>query len=84
MRTRKIVWPSLILAVGVVLAGCSSTSTPAGSTVTNPEAAKPAGSWPYPNGDLENTRDAAGATISSANVASLQHRHGPSSCPRHW
>ena len=72
MRTRKIVWPSLILAVGVVLAGCSSTSTPAGSTVTNPEAAKPAGSWLYPNGDLENTRDAAGATISSANVAGLQ------------
>ena len=72
MRTRKIVWPSLILAVGVVLAGCSSTSTPAGSTVTNPDAAKPAGSWPYPNGDLENTRDAAGATISSANVAGLQ------------
>jgi outer membrane protein assembly factor BamB len=72
MGTRKIVWPSLILAVGVVLAGCSSTSTPAGSTVTNPGAAKPAGSWPYPNGDLENTRDAAGATISSANVASLQ------------
>ena len=72
MGTRKIVWPSLILAVGVVLAGCSSTSTPAGSTVTNPEAAKPAGSWLYPNGDLQNTRDAAGATISSANVAGLQ------------
>ena len=72
MGTRKIVWPSLILAVGVVLAGCSSTSTPAGTTVTNPKAARPAGSWPYPNGDLENTRDAAGATISSANVAGLQ------------
>jgi hypothetical protein len=35
----------------VVLAGCSSTSTPAGSTATNPPAAKPAGSWLYPNGD---------------------------------
>ena len=44
MRTRKIGWPSLILAAGVVLAGCSSTSTPAGSTVTNPGAARPAGS----------------------------------------
>lgn len=72
MGIGKIVWPSLILAVGVVLAGCSGTSTPAGSTVTNPQAAKPAGSWLYPNGDRENTRDAAGATISSANVAGLQ------------
>jgi glucose dehydrogenase len=72
MRTRKIGWPSLILAAGVVLAGCSSTSTPTGSTVTNPGAARPAGSWPYPNGDRENTRDAAGATISSANIAGLQ------------
>ena len=72
MATRKIGWLSLILAIGVVLAGCSSTGTPAGSTVTNPGAARPAGSWPYPNGDLDNTRDAAGATISSANVAGLQ------------
>jgi hypothetical protein len=70
MGTRKIVGPSLILAIGMVLAGCSSTR--AGSTLTNPKAAKPAGSWLYPNGDLENTRDAAGATISSANVAGLQ------------
>jgi alcohol dehydrogenase (cytochrome c) len=72
MRTRKIVWPSLILAAGVVLAGCSGTSTPAGSTVTNAKAATPAGSWLYPNGDLDNTRDAAGATISAANVAGLR------------
>src|ERR1700722_8535064 len=77
MGTRKIVWPSLILAAGVVLAGCTTTSTPArgtpaGSTVTNPKAASPAGSWLYPNGDLGNTRDAAGATISSANIAGLQ------------
>jgi len=56
----------------VVLAGCTSTSTPAGSTATNPKAAKPAGSWLYPNGNLDNTRDAAGAAISSANVAGLQ------------
>jgi alcohol dehydrogenase (cytochrome c) len=70
MRTRKITGASLIVAIGMVLAACSSTSTSA--TATNPKAAEPAGSWPYPNGDLENTRDAAGATISSANVASLQ------------
>ncbi len=40
--------------------------------MTNSKAASPAGSWPYPNGDLANTRDAAGSTISSVNVASLQ------------
>ena len=72
MRTRKIAGLGLILAVGVVLAGCGSPGTPAGTTVTNPQAATPAGSWLYPNGDPENTRDAAGATISSANVAGLQ------------
>ena len=72
MGTRKIAWLGPIIAVGVVLTGCGSTSTPAGTTVTNPQAAKPAGSWLYPNGDPENTRDAAGATISSANVAGLQ------------
>jgi outer membrane protein assembly factor BamB len=41
-------------------------------TVTFAGAAAPAGSWEYPNGDLTNTRDAAGSLISSANVASLR------------
>jgi alcohol dehydrogenase (cytochrome c) len=82
MNARKTAWASLIVALSVVVAACTSTSTStststgAGSTkpttVTNPKAAVPVGSWPYPNGDLANTRDAAGATISSANVASLQ------------
>ena len=63
---------TLLIAVSVPLAACSSASTPTGTTVRNPQAAKPAGSWPYPNGDLSNTRDAAGSTISSANVASLE------------
>jgi alcohol dehydrogenase (cytochrome c) len=30
------------------------------------------GSWPYPNGDLANTRDALGSTITSQNVATLR------------
>jgi alcohol dehydrogenase (cytochrome c) len=76
MKTRNTagacLWATLLVAVSLLLAACSSASTPAGTTVTNPRAARPAGSWPYPNGDLVNTRDAAGATISSANVASLQ------------
>jgi alcohol dehydrogenase (cytochrome c) len=63
---------TLLIAVSVLGAACSSTSTPAGTTVTNPRAARPAGSWPYPNGDLGNSRDAAGSTISSANVGRLQ------------
>jgi hypothetical protein len=28
-------------------------------------------SWPYSNGDLANTRDATGSTVSSANVPRL-------------
>ena len=76
MKTRKIaracLWAVPLAAVSLLLAACSSASTPAGTTVTNPRAASPAGSWPYPNGDLANTREAAGSTISSANVAGLQ------------
>jgi alcohol dehydrogenase (cytochrome c) len=70
--TRACLWATMLVAVSVLAAACSSTSTPTGTTVTNSKAARPAGSWPYPNGDLENTRDAAGSTISLGNVASLQ------------
>jgi outer membrane protein assembly factor BamB len=60
-----------VFAVASVLAaGCSSG--PTGSTASNPKAARPAGSWPYPNGDLANTRVAAGSVISSANVSGLR------------
>jgi alcohol dehydrogenase (cytochrome c) len=79
MRTTRIAWACLwatpLVAVSLLLAACSSstnTRTPTGTTVTNPGAARPAGSWPYPNGDLVNTRDAAGATISSANISGRQ------------
>ena len=47
---------------------------PACTTVTTNAAAPPAagsGSWAYSNADLANTRDAAGSTISSANVSRL-------------
>jgi glucose dehydrogenase len=59
-----------LVAAGLLAAGCSSG--PAGSTVSNPKAPRPAGSWPYPNGDLANTRVAAGSVISSANVSRLR------------
>jgi alcohol dehydrogenase (cytochrome c) len=38
----------------------------AGASPTN------SGSWPYPNGDLANTRNAVGSTISLANVSTLK------------
>src|SRR6185437_3861783 len=59
------------LACGGVVAGCSS-APPAPTTSAFSGAARPAGSWADPNGDLDNTRDAAGSTISSSNVASLK------------
>ena len=57
-------------AAGLLAAGCSSG--PTGSTASNPKAPKAAGSWPYPNADLANTRDAAGSVISLANVSRLR------------
>jgi alcohol dehydrogenase (cytochrome c) len=39
---------------------------------TKASAATPSGSWPYPNADLDNTRQAPGSVITSANVAQLQ------------
>lgn len=70
---RKVALP---VAAGLVLVtACSSgnaASKPTGTTVASHGAARPAGSWPYPNGDLANTRVAPGATISSANVSRLR------------
>jgi outer membrane protein assembly factor BamB len=63
---------ALPVVVAVALAACSTSSTPTGTTVTNRKAARPAGSWPYPNGNLANTRVAADSTITSANVSRLQ------------
>ena len=71
-RARAYLGITLSVAVGVLIAGCSGASTSTGSTVTNLNAARPAGSWPYPNGDLANTRDAPDSVISAANVSGLQ------------
>jgi alcohol dehydrogenase (cytochrome c) len=60
----------LAVLVTVLAAACTSSTQPA--TTTNPKAAPPAGSWPFPNGDLANTRLALASTISSANVSKLQ------------
>src|ERR1700733_3167714 len=66
------------LAGGIVAAGGSSSGSSSSSAPRAPTtsafagALAPAGSWADPNGDLANTRDAAGSLISSSNVASLK------------
>src|ERR1700722_2004687 len=67
---RRVSVAAVLATASLVTGAC--TSTPA--TVTNPAAAKPlaSGSWPYSNGDLSNTRNAGGSTITSANVSGLK------------
>jgi alcohol dehydrogenase (cytochrome c) len=62
----------LAVAVISLAVACSSAPAPSGSATGFHGAAVPSGSWPYPNGDLANTRVAAGSTISSANVSKLR------------
>ncbi|HYK71019.1 MAG TPA: PQQ-binding-like beta-propeller repeat protein [Streptosporangiaceae bacterium] len=77
-RTRRVRSTScLLLALVAVLAAACSTSKPAATsansaTTTNLGATRPSGSWPYPNADLANTRQAPASVISSANVSKLQ------------
>ncbi|MGC2191775.1 MAG: PQQ-binding-like beta-propeller repeat protein [Candidatus Dormiibacterota bacterium] len=55
-----------LLSAGVALLA------PGVAEAASPGASVPSGSWPYPNGDLANTRDATGSVISSANVSDLK------------
>src|SRR5580700_3667430 len=75
-RTR-ITISLLAVLVALLAAACSTSGKPTAThaqpaTTTNPKATPPSGSWPYPNGDLANTRQAPGSVISSANVSQLQ------------
>ncbi len=68
---------SLLAVLVTLLAAACTTSKPAATTAksattTNPSATPPSGSWPYPNADVANTRQAPGSVISSANVSKLQ------------
>jgi glucose dehydrogenase len=67
---RHLSLAAVVITASLVTAACSSSPV----TVTNPAAPKPLalGSWPYSNGDLADTRDAAGSTITSANVSGLK------------
>jgi glucose dehydrogenase len=58
--------------VSVTMAAACGGGSPAPASTTFPGAAVPAGSWPYPNGDIANTRDAPGSAISVANVSGLR------------
>ncbi len=57
------------VAVGVVTTGLlvAAAAGPSGATSN-----APAGSWPYPNANLANTRVAVGSTISISNVRTLR------------
>jgi outer membrane protein assembly factor BamB len=57
------------LAGWVTVGGLLVGTAPAGAG--GAAAPTPSGSWPFPNGNLANTRVAEGSTISSANVKSL-------------
>jgi alcohol dehydrogenase (cytochrome c) len=75
MRTRST-WQTGTAAAAaavaaVLLAAACSSSQPSATTSTFGGAARPSGTWAYPNGNLENTR-VADTTISSANVSSLR------------
>ena len=82
MRTRLfLVQVTALVSVAVLVAACSggsssssssSSSGPAPVTSAFPGAATPSGSWPYPNGDIGNTRVAPDSVISAANVSGLR------------
>jgi glucose dehydrogenase len=61
-----------LLTSGALLAAGCSSGQPQPTTSAFAGAATPTGTWADPNGDLGNTRNAAGSVISAANVASLR------------
>jgi len=76
--TGRVALTAMVVVAGMAVAACGADRPAAASagchTVTSAAAASTAGaggSWLYSNGDLANTRDAAGSTISSANVSRL-------------
>ena len=63
---------ALLVSVTMLPATTGGGSSSAPVTTTFPGATSPSGQWPYPNGDLANTREAPGSVISSANVSQLR------------
>jgi alcohol dehydrogenase (cytochrome c) len=69
--TRRTGVVLLVAVASMTAAACSSPAPAPASTVFH-GAATPSGSWLYPNGDLANTRDAVGSTITAENVSKLK------------
>ena len=67
---------ALLGACALLLVACGGSGSSAGcTTVTGnaaPVSAGVSGSWPDPNGNLANTREVAGSTVSSADVSKLE------------
>ena len=63
---------ALLVSVTTLPATTGGGSSSAPITTTFPGATSPSGQWPYPNGDLANTREAPGSLISSSNVSGLR------------
>ena len=64
--------PVTVLAALTLLATACSSSSPAPTSTVFHGAAAPTGAWPYPDGDLANTRVAPDSVISAANVSQLR------------
>jgi alcohol dehydrogenase (cytochrome c) len=69
---RLFIPASVLVSVTLLVAACSGSSGPAPASTAFHGAAAPSGSWPYPDGDLANTRVAPDSVISAANVSSLR------------
>jgi alcohol dehydrogenase (cytochrome c) len=63
---------ALLVSVTTLPATTGGGNSSAPITTTFPGATSPSEQWPYPNGDLANTREAPGSAISSANVSGLR------------
>jgi outer membrane protein assembly factor BamB len=68
MKARATSCVTLVIAVTSALCFCV---TPAASTSAAAATSSSKGSWPYPNADTANTRDAQGSLITSSNVSTL-------------
>jgi outer membrane protein assembly factor BamB len=70
-RGKLFVGVIALTAVMAVSVACSSNPPPP-VTEAFPGVVAPSGSWPYPNGDIANTRSAPGSVIAAANVSKLR------------
>ncbi len=63
---------ALVASAAMLVAAGTGGSKAAPANTRFARATVPSGQWPYPNGDLANTRVAPGSVISSANVSQLR------------